>query len=115
LRSEAASLTDQGATILGIVGQDRADLAQFVARTPLPFPLLSDESRAVIQAYAVFNPLNFDAFRIAHPSAFLIDPQGLVRWTYVAASQTDWPQTSLVAAELARLRVAAAETDETSG
>jgi peroxiredoxin len=115
LRSEAASLTDQGATILGIVGQDRSDLAEFVARTPLPFPLLSDESRSVIQAYGVFNPLNLDAFRIAHPSAFLIDPRGVIRWSYVAASQSDWPQTRLVAAELARLIAGAAATEDGPG
>jgi peroxiredoxin len=104
LRSESTTLTDQGATILGIVGQDIQALTDYVARSPLPFPLLSDDDRAVMQAYDVFNALSFDAFRIAHPSAFIIDPAGTIRYTYVASNQMDWPPTHLVAEELARLR-----------
>ncbi len=104
MRSESPTLTDQGARIVGVVGQDPTDVADFIARAPLPFPLLSDESRTVMQAYNVFNALSLDAFRIAHPSVFLIDPTGLVRWSYVADSQLDWPQTAMVAAMLRRLR-----------
>jgi peroxiredoxin len=104
LRSEYTSLTDQGAVLLGIVGQDREDLASYVARKGLPFPLLSDEDRSVMKAYDVFNALNVDAFRIAHPSAFIIDPQGIIRYSYVASHQMDWPQTSVVAEQLARAR-----------
>jgi peroxiredoxin len=89
---------------VGIVGQDLDDLAEYIARSPLPFPLLSDGDRSVMRAYDVFNALNIDAFRIAHPSAFLIDPAGIIRFSYVASNQTDWPQTSLLAEELARLR-----------
>lgn len=97
--------------LVGIVGQDTQDLADYVARSPLPLPLLSDGDRSVMQAYDVFNALNIDAFRIAHPSAFIIDPSGVIRYTYVAANQMDWPQTSLLAGELARLR-AASQSDE---
>ena len=104
MRSESTSLTNQGALLLGIVGQDRADLADYVARRPLPFSLLSDEDRSVMKAYDVFNALNVDAFRIAHPSAFIIDPQGIVRYSFVASNQFDWPQTSLLAEELARAK-----------
>lgn len=104
MRSESATLTDQGATLLGIVGQDIQTLTGYVARSPLPFPLLSDGDRAVMQAYDVFNVFNIDAFRTAHPSAFIIDPAGIIRYTYVASNQMDWPQTSLVAEQLARLR-----------
>lgn len=104
MRSQASSLTDQGARILGIVAQDPSDVAQFLVRNPLPFPVLSDESRTAMQSYHVFNALNWDAFRVAHPSVFLIDPTGVVRWSYVASSQFDWPETNLVAAMLRRLQ-----------
>jgi peroxiredoxin len=102
-------MTDQGAVILGVVGQDRDDLAEFVARQPLPFPLLSDADRSAMRAYDVFNALSLDAFRMAHPSAFLIDPDGVIRYSYVASNQFDWPQTSLLAETLARLRQENAE------
>jgi len=106
LRSEHTKLTDQGAVLLGIIAQDVDDAVQRQA----PFPLLSDGDRAVMQAYDVFNALNWDAFRIAHPSAFLIDPEGIIRYTYVASDQWDWPSTDLLAAELAKLKTAAGET-----
>ena len=104
MRSESSTLTDQGAVLLGIVGQDIQTLSDYVRRSPLPLPLLSDHDRAVMQAYDVFNAFNIDAWRMAHPSAFIIDPAGIIRYTYVASNQMDWPQTSLVAAELTRLR-----------
>jgi peroxiredoxin len=101
LRSESTALTDQGATILGIVGQDLDDLREYIVRSPLPFPLLSDDARAVMKSYEVYNALSFDAFRMAHPSAFIVDPAGVIRYAFVASNQMDWPQTSLLAAELA--------------
>jgi len=97
-------LTDQGAAILAITAQDPEDLADYLRRDPLPFPLLSDGSRAVMQAYDVFNALSLDAFRVAHPSAFIIDPDGVIRYSYVASNQPDWPRTDLLAAELARAK-----------
>lgn len=106
MRSESTTLTDQGAVLLGIAGQDIRALTDYVSRSPLPFPLLSDDDRAVMQAYDVFNAFNIDAFRTAHPSAYLIDPAGIIRYTYVAANQMDWPQTSLLAEQLAKLRAA---------
>ena len=109
MRSEYTTLSDQGAVLLGVVGQDRDDLADFVARQPLPFPLLSDADRSVMRSYDVFNALSLDAFRIAHPSAFLIDPAGIIRYSYVASNQFDWPQTSLLAETLATLRREAAQ------
>jgi peroxiredoxin len=42
----------------------------------MPFPFLIDQNREVIKAFDVYNPINFDAFRIAHPSLFLISPAG---------------------------------------
>lgn len=113
MRSESPKLTDQGATILGIVGQGLDDLAEFLARTPLPFPMLDDTDRTVMQAYDVFNALSWDAFRVAHPSAFVIDPAGVIRWSYVASNQREWPQTDEVAAALAKAREAWADGQAT--
>lgn len=113
MRSESTTLTDQGAVLLGVTSNDIKDLSEYVARSPLPFPLMADDDRAVMQAYDVYNALSYDAFRMAHPSAFIIDPDGIIRYTYVASNQMDWPQTSLIAGELARLR-AARERDATA-
>ncbi len=106
MRSEHTKLTEQGATILGIVGQDQAELVDYLATHPLPFPLLCDLDREAMQAYDVFNALSWDAYRMAHPSAFVIDPAGVIRWSYVAANQWDWPPTDDVAAALKQAREA---------
>lgn len=101
MRSQYAQLTDQGAVVLGVVGQDPEALADFLQRTPLPFAVLGDTDRAVIKAYNVYNPLNIDAFRVAHPSVFIVDPNGVIQFCQVASNQFDWIQTDALITELA--------------
>jgi peroxiredoxin len=103
LRSESSALTDQGSTILTITAQDPEDTADFVARNPAPFPMLSDSDRAVMKSYDAHNALSFEGFNVAHPAVFLIDPAGVVRWRFVGSNQLEWPQTSIVAEKLAAL------------
>lgn len=57
----------------------------------MPFPVLIDEDRSVIKAFDVYNLISFDAFRMAHPSTFLIDEEGKVAYTYVGSQQWDLP------------------------
>jgi peroxiredoxin len=104
LRSQYSLLTEQGATVIGVVGQDSQAIADFLERTPLPFVVLGDEDRAVIKAYNVYNALNIDAFRVAHPSVFIVDPDGAIQYCAVASNQRDWIQTDALANELAAAR-----------
>lgn len=93
--------------MIGIVAQDPQAIADFLERTPLPFIVLGDADRAVTKAYNVYNPLNIDAFRVAHPSAFIVDPNGFIQFCQVATNQFDWIQTDALARELesARMRI----------
>ena len=104
MRSQYALLTEQGATVIGIVGQDPQAIADFLERTPLPFVVLGDADRAVIKAYNVYNALNIDAFRVAHPSVFIVDPEGDIQFCAVASNQRDWIPTDALAKELAAAR-----------
>ncbi len=97
-------MTDQGAVILGIVGDSREKMAAYLQQNPLPFQMLIDEDRQVMKQFEVYNRLNWDAYRLAHPSAFLIDPQGQIRYSFVASNQWDWPRTEVLVDELAKLR-----------
>lgn len=106
MRSEYTLLTNQGAAIVAIAADDVENLAEFTAKQPAPFAFLSDSDRSVMKAYNVFNALSVEAFRIAHPSVFLIDPAGVVRWCFVGANQLEWPQTDKVAEHLAQLKAA---------
>ena len=91
--------------ILGVVGDSRSAMVAYLEKNPLPFTVLIDEDREVMRQFEVYNRLSWDAFRMAHPSAFLIDPEGKIRFSFVASNQFDWPRTQLLADELARLRV----------
>ena len=96
MRSESSKLTDQGAVILGVVGDSRQAMAGYLEKQPLPFTMLIDEDREVMKAFEVFNRLSWEGYRMAHPSAFLIDPEGQIRYSFVASHQWDWPRTQLL-------------------
>lgn len=57
----------------------------------MPFPFLIDEDRSVIKAFDVYNPLSIDAYKIAHPSLFLISEDQKVVYAYVGKNQFDRP------------------------
>jgi peroxiredoxin len=79
-----------GIKIIVIFGQKREALKRWLNENPSPFLLLIDETRLVIKRFNVFNPINIDAFRIAHPSMFLIINHEIVH-TYVGSNQKDRP------------------------
>lgn len=91
------------AKVVGIVGQDAPAIKDFVARNPLPFPLLSDPDRQVIEAHNIYQRFSLTGFRIAHPTTLLIDQEGVVRYCYVGSSQFDRPNLEEVIAELHKL------------
>lgn len=62
---------------------------------PMPFPVLIDEDRSVIKAFDVYNPIGVDAFRIAHPSMFLVSAEGTILFAYVGENQADRPTDDL--------------------
>ena len=53
-RDSLASLAAAGFAVLGISPDSPAKLAKFRARDGLTFPLLSDEKRAVLEAYGAY-------------------------------------------------------------
>jgi peroxiredoxin len=62
---------------------------KFLEEHPTPFPFLLDEDRNVTKAYGVYHRLGVDAINIAHPATFVIGRDGVIRYIYVGASQTD--------------------------
>lgn len=74
-----------------VVGQKREAVERWVENHPMPFPVLIDEQRSVIKAFDVYHPLGIDAFRIAHPSLFLLSEDQNVVYAYVGKNQKDRP------------------------
>jgi len=62
--------------VLGISGDTPFSHAEFHKRHALPFPLLSDVHRSVIQAYGVWDQER----NVAYRSTVVVDREGKLRW-----------------------------------
>ena len=62
--------------MLGISGDTPFSHAEFHKRHALPFPLLSDVHRSVIQAYGVWG----EERNVAYRSTVVVDREGKLRW-----------------------------------
>ena len=75
LRDGFAELRDAGAVVLGVSSDDSVSHKAFAAKFNLPFSLLADPERKIIDAYGVRMPV----LGIAKRVTFLIDRNGIVR------------------------------------
>ena len=65
------------------------------------FPLLEDKDHKVIDRYGVFNP---DGRGWPHPSTFIIDPKGSVRWKFIEVDYTKRPSNEQIKQALAKIK-----------
>lgn len=72
---------ETGAQIVGISKDDADSHQKFIAKHRLTFPLLSDESGKVIEAYGAWGKKMFGVQGILRKT-FLIDPNGIVQKVY---------------------------------
>jgi peroxiredoxin len=84
-----------------------ADLQRAIDRIaedgPAPeFPFLSDPDRSVIGRYGLLNPDN--ARVIPHPTTFVIDRQGVVRWKFIEINYKIRPTNEMVHEALEAVR-----------
>jgi peroxiredoxin len=64
---------------------------EYLAKRPLPFPVLVDGSREVSKAYGVWHRIGIDAWNIARPALFLVARDRSIARTFVARKQTEFP------------------------
>jgi alkyl hydroperoxide reductase subunit AhpC len=65
------------------------------------FPLLQDKDHKVIDRYGIFNP---DGQGWPHPSTYIIDPQGVVRWKFVEVDYKKRASNEQIRRELAKIK-----------
>jgi len=75
LRDGFGAIQAAGAAILGVSADDSKSHLAFAEKFSLPFPLLADPKRTLIEAYGVKIPLVGMAKRVT----FIIDKQGVIR------------------------------------
>jgi len=79
------AVADDGIAVIAInVGEDADTINQFLADTPVAFPLPMDLDSRVVQSYPVRGL----------PTTFVIDPEG--RLTYVATGGREWDDPKIL-------------------
>jgi glutaredoxin-dependent peroxiredoxin len=82
-----------------VLAQDRASVRRYIEDTGLPFDILIDERRDMLRAYGVWHGVGLDAWNIARPAVFLIEPDGRISYSFVGDNQREYPtQEAIVAA-----------------
>ena len=85
------------------MAQRSEKVRRYIEDSGLPFNILVDDSRDTVKAYGVLHPVVFDAWNIARPALFLIDRQGVIRYSFVASSQFEFPSHDEIVQEIAKV------------
>ena len=78
LKSVHDSLSAAGVRVIAFHGYEQKFSGAWQDSLALPFPLVADESSAVMRGYDVF-----DRGTLPHPAIFLVDQQGVIRLRHV--------------------------------
>lgn len=68
------------------------------------YQILSDSERKVITSYGVLNAAEHDG--IAHPSVFILDKAGRIRYIYVGKDPQDRPSDETILEEVRKITAA---------
>lgn len=85
-RDALASFNDLDATVIGVSVDAPFANAAFAEKNGVNFPILSDYSRAMVNAYGVAHDdfAGMAGYTAAKRSVFVIDKDGTLKWTWVA-------------------------------
>jgi len=80
-RDHFAAIKKTGAVVLGVSVDSVKAHDKFVDKFKLPFELLSDEARQIVQAYGVWGEKSFMGrkYQGTHRVTFLIGPEGRIK------------------------------------
>jgi peroxiredoxin Q/BCP len=81
VRDKYAALQQTGAVIFGVSVDSPESHAKFIEKYSLPFPLISDESQAIVEAYGVWveKSMYGKTFFGTERSTFVIAPDGTIK------------------------------------
>lgn len=80
LRDNFARFQANNYVLLGVSADSAKAQAKFIDKYDLPFPLLADEDKSVIQAFGVWGPKKFMGreYDGIHRTTFVIDENGII-------------------------------------
>jgi peroxiredoxin Q/BCP len=91
LRDNYHRFITQNFEILGVSADSQKKLLKFKEKYELPFPLISDEDKAVINAFGVWGPKKFmgKLFDGINRTTFIIDENGIIEDVITAVKTKD--------------------------
>jgi peroxiredoxin len=89
LRERFIELQTHGLDAVVVLCQKRDNVAEWLEKHPLPFPILIDDDRSRAKRWGVYVPLSYDSVHIARPATFIVDVAGIVRYARIARHQLD--------------------------
>jgi peroxiredoxin len=89
--------------VAAVVAQRSEKVKRYIEEHGFPFDVLVDDSRATVKAYGVWHQVGFDAWNIARPALFLVGRDGVIRYSFVASWQFEFPTHEEILAEIERL------------
>lgn len=80
LRDNYTELQQQGFHLLGVSADSERKQKNFKEKHQLPFPLLADENKELINAYGVWGPKKFmgKSYEGIHRTTFIVDESGKI-------------------------------------
>ena len=80
LRDNFARFQANNYALLGVSADSAKAQSKFIEKYDLPFPLLADEDKSVIQAFGVWGPKRFmgKEYDGIHRTTFVIDENGII-------------------------------------
>jgi peroxiredoxin Q/BCP len=98
-RDQFAEFKKRGAVVLGVSADPVKSHDKFVEKFKLPFTLLADEDKKIVEAYGVWGEKSFMGRKYlgTHRVSFLIGPDGRIRKIWPAVKPEDHAAEVLVA------------------
>jgi peroxiredoxin len=90
--SRKEDIAGSGAQVVFVAAEKRRGIFKpedYLRAHRVRFPFLLDEDRRAAKAYGVYQPLGWDAIRIARPATFVVARNGVIRFAYIGATQRD--------------------------
>lgn len=81
LRDNYEALINKGFQVIGVSGDSVKSHKKFEEKFDLPFPLIADEDKKILEDYGVWKPKMFmgRSFIGIHRTTFLIDEKGIIK------------------------------------
>ncbi len=99
LQENYETITGLGAEVVAVSVDSLRGAARAIESLGLEFPILSDPEADTLKLYDIY----IESTHLPHPSTFIVDKAGNIRWKYIGTNLTDRPDNDAIIAQLREL------------